>query len=70
MNIAFEKPVESVFHYGGGTYIGFPAGHIPYKSLLNVGIEIEGSYIYFNTLVKIEVVTKYRSDLYMGPVLY
>ena len=34
-----------------------------------MGFEIEGSYINFNTLVKIEIVTKYRSDLYMGPVL-
>ncbi|KAL0000114.1 hypothetical protein SO802_019716 [Lithocarpus litseifolius] len=73
MNIAFGKLVESVFQYGGGTYIAFLTGLIPYKSLLNVGFEIEGSYINFNTLVntlvKIEILTKYKFDLYMGPIL-
>lgn len=34
-----------------------------------MGFKIEGSYINFNTLVKIEIVTKYGSDLYLGPLL-
>ncbi|KAL0000271.1 hypothetical protein SO802_019873 [Lithocarpus litseifolius] len=57
------------FQYGGGTYIAFPTCFVPYKFLFNLGFEIGGSYINFNTLVKIEIVMKYRSDLYMGPVL-
>ena len=69
MNIVFGKPVKGVIHYGSRISVGFLADFFPYKSLLNVEFLIEGSFTYFNTQVKIEIVTKYRSDLYMGLVL-
>ena len=44
----------------------FTGFSFPYKSLLNRGFEIEGSSSDLYEQVEIEIVTKYRADLYKG----
>nr|XP_023923606.1 leucine-rich repeat receptor protein kinase MSL1-like [Quercus suber] len=65
-NISFGKLAASDFVYIHGLAFGIGGFSIPYKSLLNRDFPIEGSSLYFYDQVEIEIVTKYRPDLYKG----
>ncbi|KAL4625764.1 hypothetical protein ACB092_05G048000 [Castanea dentata] len=69
-NITFGKLASSDFVYrnagGFGIIGGFP---LPYKSVLDTTLKIQGSDILFLQQVAIVFVMKYRSDLYKGLIL-
>uniref|UniRef100_A0A7N2LKL7 Uncharacterized protein n=1 Tax=Quercus lobata TaxID=97700 RepID=A0A7N2LKL7_QUELO len=68
-NVTFGKLAASEFIYKNYDFIRYDDFSFPYKSLLNEDNKIEGTSIYFNILVKIEFLTKYRSNLYQGLIL-
>ena len=65
-NISFGKLAASDFVYTPSVSISIIGFSFPYKSLLNRGFEIEGSSSDLYEQVEIEIVTKYRADLYKG----
>ncbi|XP_050289658.1 receptor-like protein 15 [Quercus robur] len=75
-NISFGKPAASYLFYTY-IYLGIRGFSLPYKSLLNRDFQIEGFDFYevssfrrnVYEQVKVEIVTKYRHDLYKGRIL-
>ena len=65
-NISFGKLVASDFVYRSSFAFGVGDSCFPYKSLLNEYFEIQGSSWKLYGPVEIEIVTKYRPDLYKG----
>ena len=64
--ITFGQIDASEFVYISDSYFfayGFP---LPYKSLLNNDLQIQGTEFGFKKQVEIDILTKYRSNLYMG----
>ncbi|XP_030968997.1 receptor-like protein 56 isoform X3 [Quercus lobata] len=65
-NISFGKLAPSYFVYTSGFTLGIGGDFFPYKSLLNRDFEIEWPTFYLYEQIEIEIVTKYRPDLYKG----
>uniref|UniRef100_A0A7N2LNG9 Leucine-rich repeat-containing N-terminal plant-type domain-containing protein n=2 Tax=Quercus lobata TaxID=97700 RepID=A0A7N2LNG9_QUELO len=65
-NISFGKLASSDFFYTSGFAFGIGGLPFPYKSLLNRDFQIKESSLDFYEQVEIEIVTKYRPDLYKG----
>ncbi|KAL4625728.1 hypothetical protein ACB092_05G046300 [Castanea dentata] len=65
-NVSFGKLAASDFVYKPHVSFWADGFSFPYKSLLNREIPIEGSSFVFSEQVEIEIVTKYRADLYKG----
>ncbi|KAL4625755.1 hypothetical protein ACB092_05G047800 [Castanea dentata] len=68
-NITFGKLASSDFVYTNA--VGFEIGgfSLPYKSVLDTTLAIQGTDILFLEQVEIDFVMKYRSDLYKGLIL-
>uniref|UniRef100_A0A7N2LN42 Leucine-rich repeat-containing N-terminal plant-type domain-containing protein n=2 Tax=Quercus lobata TaxID=97700 RepID=A0A7N2LN42_QUELO len=65
-NISFGKLAASDFVYTSSVSFWIADSFFPYKALLNRDFQIEGSFSHFYEQVEIEIVTKYRADLYKG----
>ncbi|KAK7854704.1 receptor-like protein 13, partial [Quercus suber] len=65
-NISFGKLAATDFVYTPSPFLVITGSSFPYKSLLNRDFQIEGSFFNLYEQVEIEIVTKYRSDLYKG----
>ena len=65
-NISFGKLAASDFVYTYSFVFGISGYNIPYKSLINRDFQIEGSFLDVYERVEIEIVTKYRPDVYKG----
>ncbi|XP_075666534.1 receptor-like protein 56 [Castanea sativa] len=68
-NITFGKLASSDFVYTGPSGFGVSGFSLPYKSVLDTTLEIQGSSFDFLGQVEIVFVMKYRSDLYKGLIL-
>ncbi|KAL4625723.1 hypothetical protein ACB092_05G046100 [Castanea dentata] len=69
-NITFGKLASSDFVYTNAIFLGFGGFSLPYKSVLDTTLEIQGSIFRFPEQVEIVFVMKYRSDLYKGLILH
>ncbi|KAF3956472.1 hypothetical protein CMV_018401 [Castanea mollissima] len=65
-NISFGKLAASDFVYEDGNAFGMSGFSFPYNSLLNKYFQIQGFSLDLHEQVEIEIVTKYRPDLYKG----
>ncbi|KAM4110958.1 hypothetical protein ACJW30_05G031200 [Castanea mollissima] len=68
-NITFGKLASSHFVYTNTIAFWFSDFSLPYKSVLDTTLEIQGSILGFPEQVEIVFVMKYRSDLYKGLIL-
>ncbi|KAM3747369.1 hypothetical protein ACB098_05G029900 [Castanea mollissima] len=68
-NITFGKLASSDFVYTNAFFFGFSGFSLPYKSVLDTTLGIQGSNIFFLEQVEIDFVMKYRSYLYKGLIL-
>ncbi|KAM3747363.1 hypothetical protein ACB098_05G029300 [Castanea mollissima] len=65
-NISFGKLAASDFVYEDGNAFWMSGFSFPYNSLLNKYFQIQGFSLDLHEQVEIEIVTKYRPDLYKG----
>ena len=68
-NITFGKLNDIDFVYANDSFLEGFGFSLPYKSLLSRDIDIKGTHLDIHEQVGIQIVTKYRSDLYKGLIL-
>nr|XP_023908206.1 LRR receptor-like serine/threonine-protein kinase FLS2 [Quercus suber] len=68
-NITFGKLNDIDFVYTNDSFIEGFGFSLPYKSIISRDIDIKGTYLDIHEQVGIQIVKKYRSDLYKGLIL-